>query len=351
MVTYVNTVLVGNGKGVVAEAPANASSMNSASADAGKYIVVDNNGDVLTAATAADAEIVKVGMITKKNVASVNHKTGALTFKPIIKWSNVIKKADIKSYNKLTYTEDVPESVEITLPTSVTELKNKRIVVRLTFKDLPTRYRKWTESYEVAVADDDTSATLATKIANKINKEYKRARVAAEAAGSVITLTAMPYDDDDTVDSISWANTNRFSVNMWMTDPMASGFASKNKYSVNGAKIEKTPGKVYAASAKLVRDMEANAMGYQGILNRGECTWPVIKPEMETKLDAHYNAITLEFENMYRAADDIQRHTKQALNIFDTNTTAVAAILDAFVKGEHKSVALGTKDAEVIAKD
>ena len=52
-------------------------------------------------------------------------------------------------------------------------------------------------------------------------------------------------------------------------------------------------------------------------------------------LDAHYNAITLEFENMYRSADDLFRKTKQTVNIFDTKTQidALAEILDAFVSG------------------
>ena len=87
-------------------------------------------------------------------------------------------------------------------------------------------------------------------------------------------------------------------------------------------------------------------MGYQGILNRGEGTYPIIKPEMNVDLNAHYDSITLEFENMYRAADDIQRKTKQTLQIFDTVVTGIKAVLDAFVKGEHKNVALGTRDAE-----
>jgi hypothetical protein len=74
-------------------------------------------------------------------------------------------------------------------------------------------------------------------------------------------------------------------------------------------------------------------MGYQGILNRGEGTWPVIKPDMETQLDKQYNALTLEFENMYRAADDIQRKTKQVVEIYSIKTAALQAILNAFVDG------------------
>ena len=83
----------------------------------------------------------------------------------------------------------------------------------------------------------------------------------------------------------------------------------------------------------MVRDRESWAMGYQGILNRGEGTWPIIKPDMETQLGADYDAITLEFENMYRAADDIQRKTKQTLEIYGHTMTAVKAVLDAFVSG------------------
>jgi hypothetical protein len=69
---------------------------------------------------------------------------------------------------------------------------------------------------------------------------------------------------------------------------------------------------------------------------------------------ATYDSITLEFENMYRTADDLFRKTKQTLQVFDTFTVSgsthtsklagLKAVLDAFVKGDHASVALGTRD-------
>ena len=69
-------------------------------------------------------------------------------------------------------------------------------------------------------------------------------------------------------------------------------------------------------------------MGYEGILNRGCCTWPIIKPEMKTNLSASYSYATLEFENMYRAADDIQRRTKQTVEIYSVSPTAKTGIID-----------------------
>jgi hypothetical protein len=187
-------------------------------------------------------------------------------------------------------------------------------------------------------------------VANVINKEYKRARVSAVASNAKVTVTALPYTDDVTADTINVANYVRFSVNMWYTKPEAAGFASKNKYSVDGAVITKTPGKIYAGDVKLVRDAEAQAMGYEGILNRGECTWPIIKPDMNVDMTKNYDTITLEFENKYDAADDIKRNTKQTVQLFDVTSTGayttLKGILDAFVQGEHSNVVLGTATDE-----
>ena len=60
-------------------------------------------------------------------------------------------------------------------------------------------------------------------------------------------------------------------------------------------------------------------MGYDGILNRGEGTWPIIKPQMNTSLSNTYDCVTLEFENMYRTADDLFRKTKQTVEIYTTS--------------------------------
>ena len=321
MITYVNTVLVGHGVANVITDSANitaATAKNTPSTDVNKYVVEK-----------IDDEKFRVGIVTKKNTES--YVNGKLVYSPIVKWSNAIKKADIKSMTYTTFKANTEDKIVVDFTGTSENIMNeiseggKRIILRLTFKDLPTRFRKWTESYEYVSQNGDTATKIAEGLKNQIQKNYKRARVTVNAEAGVLTITAMPYDDDDTVDSISPANKVRFSANVWYTDPQASGFASKNKYSLIGATVTKTPGTYYTASPKLVRDAEAQAMGYQGILNRGECTWPIIKPEMETELDAEYDSLTIEFENMYRTADDLHRRTKQTLQIFDYNS-AVAAV-------------------------
>lgn len=338
MITYVNTVLVGTGVGTI-------QSSAIASATNGQYIVTDGNGTLLTSSTAAKAESIRVGLKTAKGV----------------KWSNIIKKDDIKSYTYTEYADETEDTVTLDFSKAATAATSNavRVVVRLTFKDLPTKYRKWTESYEVEAPAGASKGDITDLFVASINtKNAKRARVTASKSSNNLVLTAMAYDDDDVIDSISPANKVRFSANAWLTKPEATGFASKNKYAA--ATITKTAGNYPIGSWKLVRDAEAQGMGYLGILNRGEGTYPIIKPAMNVVEGGKYDSITLEFENMYRTADDLFRKTKQTLQIFDTFTPAVSggaarasklanikAILDAFVGGEHASgyKHLGTKDA------
>ena len=345
MITYVNSVFVSN-------ANAGTISTDPATIKKGQFIFMDCTEGVSTGQNSTtyvnsltNVKKFKIGMGTGKTVKDHkgnDHKE--------IKWSNIIVKDDIKSISHLVYPgTDTEDTVYISFEgldnNVLNELKEggKRIIVRLTFKDLPTRFRNWTESYEYVTVEGDTKASIVNGIVSLINKQWKRARVEATAVKATTTnnnavygtaaadgsdancikLVAMKYDDDNSVDSLSWANKVRFNANIYWTDPAAEGWESLNKHFPKGVSIDKEPGVTYAASAKLVRDREAQAMGYMGILNRGEGTWPIIKPEMNTDIDnGQYDAITIEFENMYRAADDIFRKTKQTVELYVANGTS-----------------------------
>lgn len=323
MITYVNTVLVGTGAGVCAAKPTAPTDKNTPSTDAGKFIMMNMDGVAESNLYTVDTNTKKfrIGFITSKNVAH-RTKDGDVTYVPVIKWSNTIKRDDIISMVKQAHFNNSEDTVTIDFSkvnsAIISEFAKgeRRIVIRITFKDMPTRYRKWTESYEYITKPGDTADTIAEAIKKQINVQYKRARVYATAAAGVVTLKAMEYDDDNVNDSLNWANKVRFSVNAYYTDPTAPAFASKNKYSITGLEIKKIPGKWCTTDAKLVRDREAQAMGYQGILNRGEGTWPVIKPDMVTDITKKYDGITIMFENHYHAADDQIRRTKECVEIY-----------------------------------
>ena len=271
MITYVNTVLVSNlaTGAVLSAAPAAATSESAASADAGKFIVVaDDESTAVAKTNAANFDKIKVGIVTKNNTV-LRNRDGSIEYRPIVKWSNAIQKDNIKSFSSLTYADDTEDVVTITF-TGINEAVlatlakgNKRVIVRLTFKDVPARYRKWTESYEYVTKAGDTAVTIATGIAAMINKEYKRARVVASANAGVVTLTAMTYTDDNSAESINMYDKVRFNADIYYTDPDAAAFASRNKYFPTGVTIVKVPGKTYEASAKLVRDREHTSLGYR----------------------------------------------------------------------------------------
>lgn len=313
MISYVNTVLVNNAAevNVIAATALKGAEKSTLEDNKGKFVVNEKDG------------YVRIGLV-QDNVLAIHGAKDTNKYANVVKWSNWIDKDYIKSatYTKSTDHTNKEDKVTINFagcdendPNEFAQ-GNRRIVVRLTFKDLPTRYRKWTESYEYVTKPGDKAEQIAAALADKINNEYKRARVTAAAAAGVLTLTAMPYDDDNSVDTINVANKVRFTANVYYTNPQAAGFASKNKYFPTGLTITKEEGIDNPVSGKHVRDHEAQAMGYEGILNRGCCTWPIIKPAMVTDITKDYNGITIEFENKYRAADDIQRHTKQILEIY-----------------------------------
>jgi hypothetical protein len=376
MITYVNTVLVSNVSGTnVASALTNTNG-----ADNGKYVVINaDTNAIISTAEGMDATVkrIKVGMFTGETSHFVNPQTKVSSTVPVIRWSNIINRDDIKKFSKLSKTSAVvtEDSVSLnfrSIPSTVTNKwaeGGKRIIVRLTFKDLPTRYRKWTESYEYVTVAGDTVNSIVKGIVNLINKQVKRARViaslgtasagsnagdpdtiAATASGSesganAVILTAMPYDDDNSAESLNRFDKVRFNANIYWTDPAAEGWAALNKNFPQGLIITKTPGFQYAASGKLVRDREQAALGYMGILNHGEGTWPIVQPAMNVNIAENYNAVTLEFENMYHTADDLMRKTKQTVELYFLgnfgSTNTIDAILAAFAGAVEKPVYTG----------
>ena len=344
MITYVNTVLVSNNAGATTEVLSDPKALQfdtAAEVQAKKGLfVVESLDDAEVDSITANTDKIRIGMYTGSYTTTLL-PDGSKKYIANIKWSNAINKNDIKSVRVLNCPEankvDTEDTVTIDFANMTEIAKNtlslggKIVVLRLTFKDLPTRFRNWTESYDYLTQVGDDAAKLASAFAHIINKAAKRARVEAVANNTKLVLTAMKYDDDNSSETINWANKVRFNANMYWQDPAAPAFASSNKYILGeetegGKFIAKEPGKQYAAAAKLVRDRESQALGYDGILNRGNGTWPIIKPAIETDINALYDGLTIEFENMYRAADDIFRKTKQTVEIYAPKGTITNVI-------------------------
>ena len=331
MITYVNSVLVSNKNGetlATAEELKGKAKKEDLKPLVGKFVFMNcdpakQDGtaieDVYKMDSAADR--FKIGVVTSDSFQKVN-KLGNVTFVPVVKWSNIINVADIKSVTKLDYKEDSEDEITIDFSDIAPETLDLLaqggcpIVLRLTFKDMPMRYRKWTESYSYVTKVGDTVQDIMAGLVKDIIRAPKRQRVYAKIDGQKLVLTQMKYDDDESNRTENVYMKGRFDANMYWMNPAAPGWASNNKYDL-GVVFSKKEGVTYPATAKLVRDRERATFDYQGVLHR--CCWYDPQPAMVTNLDNKYDGITIEFENQYRTADDLWRRTKQTVEIYASN--------------------------------
>ena len=346
MITYVNSVLVSNKNGqtlATAEELKGKAKKEDLKPLVGKFVFMNcdpakQDGtaieDVYKMDAAADR--FKIGVVTSDSFQKVD-KLGNVTFVPVVKWSNIINVADIKSVAKLDYKEDSEDEITIDFSDVAPETLDLLaqggcpIVLRLTFKDMPMRYRKWTESYSYVTKVGDTVQEIMAGLVKDIIRAPKRQRVYAKIDGQKLVLTQMKYDDDESNRTENVYMKGRFDANMYWMNPAAPGWASNNKYDL-GVVFSKKEGVTYPATAKLVRDRERATFDYQGVLHRN--CWYDPQPAMVTNLDNKYDGITIEFENQYRTADDLWRRTKQTVEIYASNNgEAMGAdqIADGFV--------------------
>lgn len=346
MITYVNSVLVSNKNGqtlATAEELKGKTKKEDLKPLVGKFVFMNcdpakQDGtaieDVYKMDAAADR--FKIGVVTSDSFQKVD-KLGNVTFVPVVKWSNIINVVDIKSVTKLDYKEDSEDEITIDFSDIAPETLDLLaqggcpVVLRLTFKDMPMRYRKWTESYSYVTKAGDTVQEIMAGLVKDIIRAPKRQRVYAKIDGQKLVLTQMKYDDDESNRTENVYMKGRFDANMYWMNPAAPGWASNNKYDL-GVVFSKKEGVTYPATAKLVRDRERATFDYQGVLHR--CCWYDPQPAMVTNLDNKYDGITIEFENQYRTADDLWRRTKQTVEIYASNNgEAMGAdqIADGFV--------------------
>ncbi len=334
MITYVNTVLVSNKGGdtlATKEELAGKQKKGDLKELVGKFVFMNCDAAAQDGSNIEDIYAVdencdrfKIGVVTSDSFQKAD-KMGNVTYIPVVKWSNIINAADIKSITKLDYKEDTEDTISIdfsTIPAETLDILSAGgcpVVLRLTFKDMPMRYRKWTESYSYVTMPGDGIQNIIQGLVKDIVRASKRQRVYAKIDGTKLVLEAMKYDDDEQAVTENVYAKVRFDANAYWMNPQAPGWAANNKYDL-GVKFVKQEGVTYPASAKLVRDRERSAFDYQGVLHR--CCWYDPQPNMVTNIDNHYGGITIEFENQYHTADDLWRRTKQTVEIYASNNGA-----------------------------
>lgn len=255
----------------------------------------ENKALIKTAAEAATASSLYVGVAGSK--INVTMPDGSVAQKANIDFSNEIKKNSKPSAVIGEYVAPVEEEIVITL-TDATIVAGNRYVLRIVYKDMYEAAWQFTHTYEV-YAESATAADLAAAIVKKINA-HKNRRVQATVSSAVITLTAMPKDDNEGVDSLNEYSVVTMEASLYETIPGA--LLANQPKAVAGATIAKTVGNPGKGYWKQVRDAEVRNMGYKGHVFTG--AYPSVEQTRKVVEGAEYNYAIIENDNLYLSNDN-----------------------------------------------
>lgn len=255
----------------------------------------ENKALIKTAAEAATASSLYVGVAGSK--INVTMPDGSVAQKANIDFSNEIKKNSKPSAVIGEYVAPVEEKIVITL-TDATIVAGNRYVLRIVYKDMYEAAWQFTHTYEV-YAESATAADLAAAIVKKINA-HKNRRVQATVSSAVITLTAMPKDDNEGVDSLNEYSVVTMEASLYETIPGA--LLANQPKAVAGATIAKTVGNPGKGYWKQVRDAEVRNMGYKGHVFTG--AYPSVEQVRKVVEGAEYDYAIIENDNLYLSNDN-----------------------------------------------
>lgn len=255
----------------------------------------ENKALIKTAAEAATASSLYVGVAGSK--INVTMPDGSVAQKANIDFSNEIKKNSKPSAVIGKYVAPVEEKIVITL-TDATIVAGNRYVLRIVYKDMYEAAWQFTHTYEV-YAESATAADLAAAIVKKINA-HKNRRVQATVSSAVITLTAMPKDDNEGVDSLNEYSVVTMEASLYETIPGA--LLANQPKAVAGATIAKTVGNPGKGYWKQVRDAEVRNMGYKGHVFTG--AYPSVEQTRKVVEGAEYDYAIIENDNLYLSNDN-----------------------------------------------
>lgn len=255
----------------------------------------ENKALIKTAAEAATASSLYVGVAGSK--INVTMPDGSVAQKANIDFSNEIKKNSKPSAVIGEYVAPVEEKIVITL-TDATIVAGNRYVLRIVYKDMYEAAWQFTHTYEV-YAESATAVDLAAAIVKKINA-HKNRRVQATVSSAVITLTAMPKDDNEGVDSLNEYSVVTMEASLYETIPGA--LLANQPKAVAGATIAKTVGNPGKGYWKQVRDAEVRNMGYKGHVFTG--AYPSVEQARKVIEGAEYDYAIIENDNLYLSNDN-----------------------------------------------
>ncbi len=287
MITRVDSVIIAD----KIVAPASIEAMNVGEA----ALFNENRTPIKSNAEAIDAKMLYIGVCT--GTVSVSLKDGSVKNQKVIKYSNAIQKASKPRFTYSKFEAPVEDKIVIDF-TDAEIVAGYRYAIRIAYKDIYEHPGQFTHTYDAIATSADT-AELAAKLQKQINKHPNR-RVTTSLAGAVLTLTAMPKDDNEGVNSINEYSVVSMVGTVYQSDPHSLIGAMLE--AVPGIDIQMVQGNPGVGYWKQVRDLEARALGYEGKVYTD--AYPVMEPQRFVKEGTEYDSLIVENDNLYLTPDN-----------------------------------------------
>jgi len=305
----------------------------------GELTVLNKNFNVLTANdTVADSDTIYIGIGTTKTYPLVPESGSAITARkirlsdPII--GNYVTKYSGRAYAAMA--QQVSNSV-LTAPTA-----GREYIVRCVYKDLeehPGMFKQeW--RYTATAADAAAVDTFGANLVAAVNNNGDRRVTASYATASdTFTLTGRAIPGCTTslndIDEVRVVSFDAY-INYIDTD----GYEQKAYTVTVGTRATTGSG-----TWQLMRDLEKESWGYEGVYNRRE--FPVILPEFSTNPSLTYHIITIEHEVPYKTPNNLYLETTQVKTIIaipdgtngDGQQTYIRGLLNPWMASTPKAFA------------
>lgn len=297
----------------------------------GEVVILDKNKNILSAgATIADTDEIYVVEGLSTTYSYVTPDGTSVTGVRKLLTSDAIQGAAVINWSSKAYSVAV-ETVS-TLSGALTPVVGEQYSLRFIYKDVHEHPGQFTYTYYVT-ATVATRESLYGLFVTAINKRPER-RIQATYAANVLTLTALPYDDNTAIDSIDEYNQVNFDVILY----------SENYDTVAITKtVNPFPG---SGTYRKVRDEEKWSQGYEGLLNR--TNFPTQVPTFRTVLDETYDCLVIDHKNWYTASDNREEQVDVTTKIYVPNTatsnqaTDILAALNPWMASTPKAFATVT---------
>lgn len=286
---------------------------NLADTGVSEYLIIDETGATVTAATAATMEK------DDKFQIVVNSPNGGKVF------SDRIRVGDITAYNKRDYAAKVEEVVTVTLATPVAGIEYTVSVIDKSDKEI-LQCRQNKRTYSVIAATGETVTTLGDKFRALINADV--ASTVTATGTTTLILTAK-----------SVANVANM-VGEYPPQYYFQVFSSSIDNTIYPIAFPQASGTVVYTTAPSygsgqyfqVKTLEMESLGYRGITNRTK--FPVPQGDYLSVAGTNYDLVVLEYENRHDTNTVVEGETTDPISIIvavtaDAGDATIIPILDA----------------------